>query len=193
MDTRFKVLASYNILQYLCDFINVLIFVIVSKCWKSPNLTNIVIVLHLRKLIPWELQDLLWHQVISIRRHLNLAGGSWGAIDTTGMHKKNRYTVDLIDYKLSRPLGAVIKYSEVAYTTRIRKCSAIAHSTRIGKSVSWLDSPSVDLPAGTTFDVPHSVSLSVDLVLVLLPYLDLFTTLPLCMHASSGGYREIFS
>ena len=42
MDTRFKVFASYNILQYLCDFIHVLIFVIVSKCRKSPNLTNIV-------------------------------------------------------------------------------------------------------------------------------------------------------
>ena len=42
MDTRFKVFASYNILQYLCDFIHVLIFVIVSKCRKNPNLTNIV-------------------------------------------------------------------------------------------------------------------------------------------------------
>jgi hypothetical protein len=27
MNTRFKVFASYNILQYLCDFIHVLIFV----------------------------------------------------------------------------------------------------------------------------------------------------------------------
>jgi hypothetical protein len=43
MTTRFKVIASYNILQYLCDFIHVLIFVIVSKCRKSPKLTNIVI------------------------------------------------------------------------------------------------------------------------------------------------------
>jgi hypothetical protein len=42
MNTRFKVFASYNILQYLCDFIHVLIFVTVSKCQKSPNLTNIV-------------------------------------------------------------------------------------------------------------------------------------------------------
>ena len=39
----FKVFASYNILQYLCDFIHVLIFVTVSKCRRSPNLTNIVI------------------------------------------------------------------------------------------------------------------------------------------------------
>jgi len=31
MNTRFKVFASYNILQYLCDFIHVLIFVTVSK------------------------------------------------------------------------------------------------------------------------------------------------------------------
>jgi hypothetical protein len=31
------------ILQYLCDFIHVLIFVTVSKCRKSPKLTNIVI------------------------------------------------------------------------------------------------------------------------------------------------------
>ena len=45
MNTRFKVFASNNILQYLCDFIHVLIFVIVSKCWKNPKLTNIVIVL----------------------------------------------------------------------------------------------------------------------------------------------------
>jgi hypothetical protein len=43
MNTRFKVFASYNILQYLCDFIHVLIFVTISKCRKSPKLTNIVI------------------------------------------------------------------------------------------------------------------------------------------------------
>ena len=45
MNTRFKVFASDNILQYLCDFIHVLIFVLVSKCRKSPKLTNIVILL----------------------------------------------------------------------------------------------------------------------------------------------------
>jgi hypothetical protein len=43
MSTRFKVFASHNILQYLCDFIHVFIFVTVSKCRKSPKLTNIVI------------------------------------------------------------------------------------------------------------------------------------------------------
>jgi hypothetical protein len=43
MNTRFKVFASYNILQYLCDFIHVLIFITVSKCQKSPKSTNIVI------------------------------------------------------------------------------------------------------------------------------------------------------
>jgi hypothetical protein len=43
MNTRSKVFASYNILQYQCDFIHVLIFVIVSKCQKIPKLTNIVI------------------------------------------------------------------------------------------------------------------------------------------------------
>jgi hypothetical protein len=43
MNTRFKGFAFYNILQNLCDFIHVLIFVIVSKCRKSPKLTNIVI------------------------------------------------------------------------------------------------------------------------------------------------------
>jgi len=43
MNTCFKVFASYKILQYLCDFIHVLIFVTVSKCQKSPKLTNIVI------------------------------------------------------------------------------------------------------------------------------------------------------
>ena len=43
MNARFKVFASYNILQYLCDFVHVLIFVNVSKCQKSPKLTKIVI------------------------------------------------------------------------------------------------------------------------------------------------------
>ena len=42
MNTHFKVFASYNILQYLCVFIHVLKFVTVSKCQKSPKLTNIV-------------------------------------------------------------------------------------------------------------------------------------------------------
>ena len=41
MNTRFKVLASDNILQYMCDLIHVLIFVTFSKCRKSPKLTNI--------------------------------------------------------------------------------------------------------------------------------------------------------
>ena len=45
MNTRFKVFASYNILQYPCDSIHVLIFVTVSKCQSSPKLTNIVITL----------------------------------------------------------------------------------------------------------------------------------------------------
>jgi hypothetical protein len=47
MNTCLKVLttfASYNILQYMCDFIHDLIFVTVSKCPKSPKLTNIVII-----------------------------------------------------------------------------------------------------------------------------------------------------
>ena len=44
MDTRFKAFASYNILQYLYDFIYVIIFVTVSKCQKSPKLTYIVII-----------------------------------------------------------------------------------------------------------------------------------------------------
>ena len=43
MNTRFEVFASNNILQYMCDFIHVLIFVNVSKCWKRPKLKNIVI------------------------------------------------------------------------------------------------------------------------------------------------------
>ena len=43
MNTRFKVFTSSNILQYLCDFIHVLIFVTISKCRKSPKLTNIVL------------------------------------------------------------------------------------------------------------------------------------------------------
>ena len=43
MNTRFKVFASYNILQYMYGYIHVLIFVTVSKCRKSPKLRNIVI------------------------------------------------------------------------------------------------------------------------------------------------------
>ena len=42
MNTHFKVFASYNILQNLYDIIHVLIFATVSKCQKSPKLTNIV-------------------------------------------------------------------------------------------------------------------------------------------------------
>ena len=44
MNTHFKVFASYNISQYVCHFIHALIFVTVSKCRKSPKLTNVVIV-----------------------------------------------------------------------------------------------------------------------------------------------------
>ena len=40
MNTRFKIFASYNILQYLCDFIHVLIFVSVSKCWKKSQINE---------------------------------------------------------------------------------------------------------------------------------------------------------
>jgi hypothetical protein len=54
MNTRFKVFALYNILQYLCDFIHVRIFVTVSKCRKSPKLTNIVINKHYMKLVTEE-------------------------------------------------------------------------------------------------------------------------------------------
>jgi hypothetical protein len=42
MNTRFKVFASYNILQYMCDFIHVFIFVPVSKYQQNPKLMNIV-------------------------------------------------------------------------------------------------------------------------------------------------------
>ena len=49
MNTRFKVFASYNILQYLCDFIHVLIFVTVSKCRKGPKLMNIVMKMNSHK------------------------------------------------------------------------------------------------------------------------------------------------
>ena len=57
-NTRFKVFASYNILQYLCDFIYVLIIVSVSKSRKSPKLTNIVTsALHAYK---WWMDLCLW-------------------------------------------------------------------------------------------------------------------------------------
>ena len=42
MNTRLKVFASYNILQYVFHFIIILMFVKVSKCPKNLNLTNIV-------------------------------------------------------------------------------------------------------------------------------------------------------
>ena len=49
MNTCFKVFASYNILQYMCDFIHVLLFVIVSKCRKKSQINEyIVIVLYLQ-------------------------------------------------------------------------------------------------------------------------------------------------
>ena len=35
-----KVFASYNILQYLCDFIHVLMFVNVSKCQKNSQINE---------------------------------------------------------------------------------------------------------------------------------------------------------
>ena len=60
MNTHFKVYASYNIFQYLCDFIHVLKFVTVSKCRKSPKLMNIVI--H-----GWELQFAIDHNVYACR------------------------------------------------------------------------------------------------------------------------------
>ena len=37
MNTRFKVFVSYNIFQYLCDLIHVLMFVIVSKSRKKTQ------------------------------------------------------------------------------------------------------------------------------------------------------------
>jgi hypothetical protein len=40
MNIGFRVFASYNILQYLCDFIHVLIFVIVSKCRKKSQINE---------------------------------------------------------------------------------------------------------------------------------------------------------
>ena len=40
MSTRFKVFASYNILEDLCDFIHVLIFVTVSKSRKKSQINK---------------------------------------------------------------------------------------------------------------------------------------------------------
>jgi hypothetical protein len=44
MNNRFKVLASYNLVQYVLHFKLLVVFVKVSKCPKSLNLTNIVLV-----------------------------------------------------------------------------------------------------------------------------------------------------
>jgi hypothetical protein len=44
VNTLFKVLASYNHVQYVLHFILVIMFVKVSKYPKSLNLTNIVLV-----------------------------------------------------------------------------------------------------------------------------------------------------
>ena len=43
MNTRFKVLAFYNLVQYVFNFIFVLTFVKVSKYPKNLKLTNIVL------------------------------------------------------------------------------------------------------------------------------------------------------
>ena len=40
MNTRFNVLASYNILQYLRDLIHVLIFISISKCQKKSQINE---------------------------------------------------------------------------------------------------------------------------------------------------------
>jgi hypothetical protein len=40
MNTHFKIFASYNILQYMCDFIHVLIFVTVSKFRKKSHINE---------------------------------------------------------------------------------------------------------------------------------------------------------
>ena len=50
MNIRFKVFASYNILQYLRDYTLVLIFVTVSKRQKSPKLSNLVINVNLHNI-----------------------------------------------------------------------------------------------------------------------------------------------
>ena len=42
---------SYNILQYLCDFIHVLIFVLVSKCQKNPKLTIYSVIISFMSLL----------------------------------------------------------------------------------------------------------------------------------------------
>jgi hypothetical protein len=70
MKTRFKVVASYNILQYLCDFIHVLIFVTVSKCQKNPKLTNIVI--DVKKTFDKVMCDKVWErfQRLGVPPHL---------------------------------------------------------------------------------------------------------------------------
>jgi hypothetical protein len=65
MNTRFKVVASYNILQYLCDFIHVLIFVTVSKCQKNPKLTNIVI--DVKKTFDKVMCDKVWERFQRLR------------------------------------------------------------------------------------------------------------------------------
>jgi hypothetical protein len=59
MNTRFKVFASYNILQNLCDSIHALIFVTVSKCQKSPKLMNIVIFLFFAFFLSLHLRNML--------------------------------------------------------------------------------------------------------------------------------------
>jgi hypothetical protein len=43
MNNRFKVLVSYNLVQYMLHFMLLVVFVKVSKCPESLNLTNIVL------------------------------------------------------------------------------------------------------------------------------------------------------
>jgi hypothetical protein len=58
MNTRFKVFASYNILQYLCDFIHILIFVTISK---MPKKSQII-----------EYSDPLFRSIIDNKNQVNL-------------------------------------------------------------------------------------------------------------------------
>jgi hypothetical protein len=95
MNTRFKVFASYNILQYLCDFIHVLIFVTVSKCRKSPKLTNIVT--FDRKSTGWDWEITGWGSGVQDNYPLQMdqlsLRNSWLKIKTLGKWARRFFNI----------------------------------------------------------------------------------------------------
>ena len=61
-----KVFTSYNIVQSLCDFVHVLMFVNVSKCQKNPKLTNTVLRTDICSLLSSRMETIQLRSITSI-------------------------------------------------------------------------------------------------------------------------------